>query len=44
MKCPAGGTGRRAGLKHLCSQGLAGSIPALGTIQEKPEILKISGF
>ena len=30
--CPDGGIGRRAGLKHLWSQGRAGSTPALGTI------------
>lgn len=29
--CPDGGIGRRAGLKHLWSQGRAGSTPALGT-------------
>ena len=40
QKCPDGGIGRRAGLKHLWSQGRAGSTPALGT---KPD-MKISGF
>jgi hypothetical protein len=29
--CPGGGIGRRAGLKHQCSQEHAGSTPALGT-------------
>ena len=33
-KCPDGGIGRRVGLKHQCLQGLAGSIPALGTKKE----------
>jgi hypothetical protein len=28
---PAGGIGRRAGLKHQCLRGHAGSSPALGT-------------
>lgn len=31
-KCPDGGIGRRAGLKHLWPQGRAGSTPALGTL------------
>jgi hypothetical protein len=31
MTGPDGGIGRRAGLKHLWSQGRAGSTPALGT-------------
>lgn len=30
--CPDGGTGRRDGLKHHCLHGLAGSIPARGTM------------
>jgi hypothetical protein len=30
-QCPGGGIGRRAGLKHLCLHGHAGSTPALGT-------------
>ena len=33
-KCPDGGIGRRAGLKHQWIHFHAGSIPALGT--EKP--------
>ena len=33
-KCPDGGIGRRAGLKHQWIHFHAGSIPALGTTQE----------
>ena len=33
---PDGGIGRRAGLKHQWIHFHAGSIPALGTIREKP--------
>ena len=34
-KCPDGGIGRRAGLKHQWIHFHAGSIPALGTIKLK---------
>ena len=33
-KCPDGGIGRRAGLKHQWIHFHAGSIPALGTKRE----------
>ena len=33
VKCPDGGIGRRAGLKHLCLHWHAGSTPALGTVE-----------
>ena len=38
---PDGGIGRRAGLKHLCLHGHAGSTPALGT---KVKVLVIRGL
>ena len=41
-KCPDGGIGRRAGLKHQWIHFHAGSIPALGTEAEKVE--KLSPF
>ena len=34
-KCPDGGIGRRAGLKHQWIHFHAGSIPALGTKKDK---------
>ena len=40
---PDGGIGRRAGLKHLWSQGRAGSTPALGTV-ENPGLLWQTGI
>ena len=33
QKCPDGGIGRRAGLKHQWIHFHAGSIPALGTVK-----------
>lgn len=36
--CPDGGIGRRAGLKHLCLHGHAGSSPARGTKQKALDI------
>ncbi len=33
LKCPDGGIGRRAGLKHQFLHRSAGSTPALGTLQ-----------
>ena len=44
VKCPDGGIGRRAGLKHLWSQGRAGSTPALGTEEKLQIILKLFYF
>ena len=41
-QCPDGGIGRRAGLKHQWIHFHAGSIPALGTEEEKVE--KLSPF
>jgi hypothetical protein len=35
LKCPDGGIGRRAGLKHQWQQCCAGSIPAPGTFSNK---------
>ena len=34
-KCPDGGIGRRAGLKHQWIHFHAGSIPALGTTKKR---------
>ena len=42
MRCPDGGIGRRAGLKHQWQQCCAGSIPAPGT--ESPVCQLITGF